>query len=302
MRKQPTYAYAPELPTPASIGDINMSNPLVRLVVKVAAHVSAKQIQKMGYKKLDAGVPTLVVEPDTTETLPAIVYCHGGGFMYPLQPMMVNLARYYSEQLHCRVFLPDYRIAPRYPFPVPFEDCLKSYRYLESHADELKIDPNRMILLGDSAGGCLAAAVCQKLRDEGKQLPICQVLLYPVTDNEQTYASIDQYANAVWSKSANRQMWAMYLKNGDHGLLSYVAPMHGDCRNLPRTYVEVCECDTLRDEGIAYYEKMRESGVRCELHAVKGAYHGYDSDVENPFVQKMLEQRVRFIRESLNLP
>jgi len=160
-----------------------------------------------------------------------------------------------------------------------------------------KIDPERIVLMGDSTGGALAAAVCQKARDEGLPMPILQMLFYPVTDNAMTHKSMDEYAMGSWSKTANRHMWNMYLKNGDHGQLRYAAPLQSDnFADLPDSYVEVCEMDCLRDEGIAYAEKMKEEGVTVELHQVERAYHGYDGHFESPLTRRELAHRVAFMR------
>ena len=296
------YPYSPELPKPFSFGDLNFeSNPVVKLGFKAYIALTKAQVKKLHCPKKRVGeIDCYQVEPQTEEKLPAILYCHGGGFVFPLQPMMFQNSAYYRDRLGCRVFLPEYRYAPKFPFPTPLEDCLNTYKYIYENAECLRVDRNRMIVLGDSAGGALAAAVCLRLRDEGYNAPVCQVLLYPVTDNSMRHESMVSCADANWTRSATAHMWSMYLKNGDRGQLSYAAPLQSaDLRGLPPAYVEVCEFDCLRDEGLAYAEKLKTGGVPVESHVVKGAYHGYDAFIEVPLVREHLEKRVNFMKKYL---
>ncbi len=295
------YNYSPELPKTLTFGNLNFESPLIwpgLLAYRALAHAGMKKMKAPHFSM--GAFDCYCVEPENRDVLPAILYLHGGGFLFPLQSMMIQNSRYYAERLNCRVFLPEYRITPEHPFPTPFEDCLASYGYLLEQSGELQIDPNRIILMGDSAGGALAAAVCQKARDKGLPMPILQMLFYPVTDNAMTHKSMDEYAMGSWSKTANRHMWNMYLKKGDHGQLRFAAPLQSDnFADLPDSYVEVCEMDCLRDEGIAYAEKMKEAGVMVELHQVDRAYHGYDGHFESPLTQRELARRVAFMRRYL---
>jgi acetyl esterase len=93
-------------------------------------------------------------------------------------------------------------------------------------------------------------------------------------------------------------MWQWYLPHKDDGELKYAVPMDSDnFSNLPQSYVEVCEMDILRDEGLAYADKMKKAGVKVITYTVPGGYHGYDTDITNAFVQKMMEQRIAFMKD-----
>ena len=156
------------------------------------------------------------------------------------------------------------------------------------------MDPSRLLVAGDSAGAALAAGLCIRMRDEGRLLPKGQLLIYPVMDDRaDRYTSYEQYKDACWSSSATHSMWAAYLKGTDEKLLPWLAPAR--CENLqglPPTYVEPQEIDVLRDEGVKYAEALHAAGVPVELHIVKGSYHGFDSDLTSPLVQKMLALRI----------
>lgn len=296
------YDYSEDLPTTVTFADLNFSDPVVKQGIKVYIELTKMQTKQTNTPKFSMNVnggaiDVYTVQPDDTKTRPAILYCHGGGFMFPLQPMMITNSKVYSEETGARVFLPDYRYAPDYPFPTPFEDCYETYLYMLNHADELHIDPNKIIIYGDSAGGALAAAVCQKARDEGVQPPAAQMLIYPVTDNAQNTKSLDEYAYGSWSKTANEQMWNIYLANGDNGELQYAAPNQAkDFSNLPQAYVEPAGMDSLRDEGIAYADNMKAAGVDVTMKVTEGAYHGFDSNTDSALTQQIMENRVQYMK------
>lgn len=306
-RKIPTfispYHFSDELPPTVTFGDLNFSDPVVRQGIRIYIDVTKQQTRETNTPsfKMDTGdsaIDVYTIQSDDTQTRPAILYCHGGGFMFPVQPSQINNSKLFVEKTGARVFLPEYRYAPEYPFPTPFEDCYKTYLYMLNHAEELHIDPKKIIVYGDSAGGALAAAVCQKARDEGVQAPAAQMLIYPVTDNSQTTKSLDEYAYGSWSKTSNRQMWDLYLKNGDYGELQYAAPLQAkNFANLPKAYVEPAEMDALRDEGIAYAEKMKDAGNDVTLNVIPGAYHGFDGQTSSPLTQRTFETRTRYMNE-----
>lgn len=304
-RKIPTfispYHYSKELPPTLTFGDLNFSNPAVERATQVYL-AATKQLTRQTNTpsfKMDTGdgsIDVYTIQPDDTQTRPAILYCHGGGFMFPVQANQIAFSKIFVEKTGARVFLPDYRCAPEYPFPTPFEDCYETYLYMLNHADELHIDPKKIIVYGDSAGGSLAAAVCQKARDEHVQAPAAQMLIYPVTDNSQTTKSLDEYAYGAWSKTSNRQMWEIYLKNGDYGELQYAAPLQAkDFSNLPKAYVEPSEIDALRDEGIAYADKLKSAGNDVTVNIIKGAYHGFDGQLFSPLTRRVFETRTQFM-------
>ncbi len=262
-------------------------------------------------------IPAYVIstEGSENETLPVIVDYHGGGFFLTLMDFQLELAAFYAKELHCRVVIPQYRTALKHPFPTPLYDCFDTLKLVT--ADE-RTDPKRIVILGDSAGGCLAAAVCQMCKDEGEIEPAGQLLIYPVTDISPDYPSLKEYEFATWTTAANERMWEIYLKGMDteeiiagsdellHSIFEgvhvkepgYAIPMlRKSCEGLPKAFVEVAEMDSLCDQGIAYANKLKADGVEVFTTKVPGAYHGYDGSVSNPFVQRMLEERIRWMKD-----
>ena len=125
------------------------------------------------------------------------------------------------------------------------------------------------------------------------------MLIYPVTDDQsEKYESVKQYPNAAWSAHANRQMWQLYFSKGDCGMRKYAVPMeYENLAGMPPAYIEPQEIDILRDEAIAYAEKLKSAGVPVQINLIKASYHGFDADVKNPFVKRVLTKRIQVLKE-----
>lgn len=306
------YQYRSELKEPRSLGGIDFGNPalapMVRMVVQNLRRATRAWTPTEGiffravsvFSKDGESVECFVVEPKDDSPLPGILYCHGGGFFLPLELPALELAAVYAQKLRVRVFLPEYRLLPEHPHPVPLQDCHAVWNEMAAQANRYHLN-GRTLLYGESAGGALAAGLVQQLRDEGEPSPCGQVLVYPALDDRsEKYPSTERYSGAVWTKRANTQMWSGYLKNGFQGPEGYAVPLHGtDFTGLPPTYIEPQGIDLLRDEGTAYGERLREAGASVKINIIEGSYHGFDADVENPFVQAVLEQRVRAMADML---
>ena len=308
------YDYSPELKKPTSIGNISFEGSVSGRLMKLSFKIMNLQAKKYkvpeGLQKKILYIPTFdgstipcyMIGPEKTQAdIPAIVYYHGGGFFGPLQTMMIQNAVYYSQQLKCNVFLPEYRLTPRFPFPVPLEDCYSTLQYIAGHANELSVDKNNIIIYWDSAGGCLAASTAHLSRDRKGPKAVGQMLIYPVTDNSMNFESMKKYKDAVWTVCANRQMWDMYLRNGIQGMGKYAVPLNSDdFSNLPEAYIEPQELDCLCDEAVAYSKKLEEAGIKTEINIIKASYHGFDADNSSPLVKRVLAYRVNIMRRMFN--
>ena len=198
--------------------------------------------------------------------------------------------------LHWNVFLPDYRLAPKYKYPTAPNDAFDTYCWLRTQADTLGIDKNRIAVCGDSAGGNLAAVVCLMAADNGVPAPIAQMLLYPVTDHRMMTESMKKYPDTPLCNSRDIvKYYAMYLPKGNLPHLPYLSPLLADSlTGLPPAYVEVAEFDCLHDEGLAYAEALHKAGVLVQCHEVKGSMHGYDIATDSQLVKELLARRVSF--------
>ena len=255
-------------------------------------------IQKGSFQASDGiEIPFYTFTPkEKREKYPAIVYYHGGGFMFPIQKAMMDNSALYASNCGVKVFLPDYRIVPRVDCKRVNDDCYEMLRYVFQNASQLQVDPEQVILYGDSAGGCLAANAAIRNRDEDRFPLLAQMLLYPVCDNESwRYESVDEYEYGVWSKKANDSMWKLFFHNGCEEIRR-VVPMKNDCHGLPQAYVEPQEMDVLRDEAIAYANKLKAAGVETECNLIVGSYHGFDAELKSPLVKRVFEHRYQVIR------
>ena len=209
----------------------------------------------------------------------------------------LDVGAVYANELHCRVVLPQYRISLDAPYPTPLNDCYDTLKWI---AASPLTDTNRVMIYGDSAGGCLAAEVTHLCCDEELLMPCAQMLIYPVADRAQHYPSLRTCENATWTREANIRMWKLYLSGYEPTENDYAVPMeHKSFPDYPLTYVEAAEMDTLCDQDIAYAGKMKEAGVDVTLREIPGAYHGFDGDVHNAVVREVLDMRIAWLQDAL---
>lgn len=301
------FPYSPALKPPGNWTSIDFADPRLapaiqmmvqRIQTDISAYTPSNHIllHKKHVTVWDGEtIDCYIFEPeDALPKLPAMLYCHGGGFFLPIQPMMMELASQYALEVGMRVYLPEYRILPEYPNPYPFRDCL-------SILEEIQKQDVPYLLYGESAGGTLSAGLALWARDHETKPANGQCLIYPVLDNRcSRYASMRLYAEAAWPLKNNLTMWREYLKNGKNGLDDYIVPMTApDVSALPPAYVEPQQIDILRDEAIAYAKRLEETGNHVILNTIEGSYHGFDADTRNPFVQKIVHNRIAQMREML---
>jgi len=249
--------------------------------------------------------PVEIAWPESIDRPAAcLVYFHGGGFVLGSNPLQERLFLRIAEEVPFVLVMPDYRLAPDHPFPAGVEDCYATLQWVARYASRIGIDRSRIAVAGDSAGGGLAAAVAQMVRDK-KGPDIClQMLLYPVTDCSMTTESANLYTDTpIWNSAANRKMWEFYLKGWEGPVSPYASPMHaGSLAGLPPAYVETAEYDPLRDEGIEYARRMAADGVEVTLHETKHTVHGYDIIKVNEIVEESLALRTQAIKKAFHQP
>lgn len=228
----------------------------------------------------DSAIPVLVTTPiEGRRQRPAVLWMHGGGYILGSPEVEAMGSSRLARDLGVVVVSPDYRLAPEHPFPAALDDCMTTLEWMRAHAEELGIDPDRIAVVGASAGGGLAAAVAQRSHDEGIPLR-AQVLVYPMLDDRAVLR--DDHAGRgrlLWTPANNRFGWMSYL--GREPRMSdapeYAAPARRtDLSGLPPAWVGVGDLDLFYDEDVDYAEKLRASGVPCELVTVPGMYHGAD--------------------------
>ena len=208
---------------------------------------------------------------------PLLVYFHGGGWVIGDLDTHDGLCRFLATQADVAVLSVDYRLAPEHPFPAAVEDSFAAFVWAAAHAAELGIDPARIAVGGDSAGGNLAAAVSLLARDEDSVRPAMQLLIYPVTDAVGEQASRNTFAEGFMLTKADMDWFeANYLPDGcapDDPRVSVLRA--ADLADLPPAYVTTAGFDPLRDEGEAYAARLREAGVRVALRRHPGLIHSF---------------------------
>jgi len=210
------------------------------------------------------------------EPLPVVVYFHGGGFTIGDLDTHDVPCRTLANFARCAVLALDYRLAPEHKFPAAFDDCVAAVRWTAAHAAENGLDPERIALAGDSAGGNLAAGVAIALRAEG--IPIAlQVLLYPGLDMRGGSPSHLEFAKGFLLEREDIAWFrGNYLGSEADALDWRASPMLArDCSGLPSAHIVTAGFDPLRDEGWAYAEKLTASGVRVTYECFEGMIHGF---------------------------
>lgn len=234
---------------------------------------------------------------------PCVIYFHGGGFVLGCNPLQERLLFGITKEVPFILISVDYRLALDHPFPAGVEDCYAAVLWTAKNAAKQGIDPERIAVVGDSAGGALAAAVTQMARDQ-KGPKICyQMLLYPVTDCSMSTHSANEYVDTpIWNAIANRKMWQVYLRNTEEPISPYASPMQAETlRNLPPAYVETAEFDPLHDEGVNYATRLQSDGVDVILNNTRGTVHGYDLLKENDILKESLTHRAQAMKKAFSI-
>lgn len=211
-------------------------------------------------------------------TGPALVYYHGGGWVIGDLETHDALCRTLANEAGCKVIAVDYRLAPEHPFPAAIDDAYAAVKWVEANASEIGIDPNRIAVAGDSAGGNLAAAVSLRAKAEKGPHIAFQLLIYPVTDAPRTTQSYKDFAEGHMLEADGMDwFWNHYvLSAGADPKNPYAAPLHAESLSgLPPAYVVTAGFDVLRDEGKAYAEALKTAGVEVEYVNYEGMIHGF---------------------------
>ena len=209
------------------------------------------------------------------EALPAFVHFHGGGFRAGDFETYEPTSRLLAGEGAARVIAVDYRLAPEHEFPAAVDDAIAATRWIEHNAATLGIDPNRIAVGGDSAGGNLAAVVCQIAKAQGGPRIACQLLMFPVTLFGSSFASMRDFAAGyLLEKDSLDFYYESYAPPGTDWSDTRLSPLLAtDFSGLPPAYVMLAGCDPLHDEGRAYAEKLRAAGVDVTVADYPGLLH-----------------------------
>lgn len=235
----------------------------------------------------------------------AILWFYGGGHLAGKPAHLNSIASLAVKELGVTVFVPTYRLAPKHPFPADIDDAYGAWSWLRDNAKARGLDPDRIAIAGHSAGGGIAAALAQKIRDVGDKQPIAQLLFYPMLDDRTAVdRSLDKINHWIWNNKANHVAWRAYLKPhapGADKLPDYAAPARcEDLSGLPPTWIGQCGLDLFLKEYQTYATRLSEAAIECETHFVDGTPHAFEVFEPNAPIARGLEMSaLNFLRERL---
>ncbi|ARW11560.1 alpha/beta hydrolase [Acetobacter ascendens] len=221
--------------------------------------------------------------PKTKRTRSAILYIHGGGMIAGTPDMQAGMLNRLALKTNTLIVSVDYRLAPETPFPGGLEDVYAALVWLHECAKELGVDPDRIMIMGDSGGGCLAAATALLARDRGKVKLHAQVLIYPMLDlrtgGPDALSDDPTTGEFVWTRAQNQHAWSA-VRGGltvDDPRFAYLSPafMH-DLSGLPETFMITGALDLFRDEDITFAQRLWKAAVPTELVVYANAVHAFD--------------------------
>ena len=229
-----------------------------------------------------------------------ICHMHGGGFVLGTPEGSAARLRPMVAALGCVIVSVDYRLAPETPFPGPVEDCYAGLAWTFANAGRLGIDPTQIGVMGESAGGGLAAAVALLARDRGEHRLAFQHLLYPMIDDRTGVIDGDPLTGEfIWNRESNRFGWQAMLGQapGGEGVSPYAAAARAaDLAGLPPTYIATGSLDLFRDENIAYAQRLLAAGVPTEFHIWPGVIHGFDGAPDAAITREANQSRIAALR------
>ncbi len=231
-----------------------------------------------------AGAPDIILHiyrpRDVVRPLPCIYHIHGGGYVLGAAKDLEPVHRPLAARLGCAIVSVDYRLAPETPFPGPVEDCYAGFAWTLANVGSLGLDPGRIGVMGESAGGGLAAALALLVRDRGEYRLAFQHLIYPMLDDRTCVREPHPFAGEfLWHAHNNQFGWRCLLGGspGGEGVSPYAAPARAtDLVGLPPAFISTGALDLFLEEDVDYAQRLIRAGVPTELHVYPGAFHAFD--------------------------
>lgn len=221
--------------------------------------------------------------PNPQSALSCIFHIHGGGYVIGAVDAQEAQHRHMAAVLNCMIVTVDYRLAPETVFPGAVEDCYAALSWVYDNAANLRIDPTRIGVMGESAGGGLAAGLALMARDRAEHRLAFQHLIYPMID-DRTCTHPDPHPHAgefIWTAEHNHFGWAALLgaEPGSEGISPYAAAARADdLSGLPPTFIATGGLDLFLEEDLEYGRRLMRAGVPVELHVYPGGFHGFYFD------------------------
>ncbi|MEF9940916.1 MAG: alpha/beta hydrolase [Lachnospiraceae bacterium] len=292
--------------------EVEASRHLANLKALDPMKIFRKTIDYQIYNK-DYQIPTRTYLPEEGalggdgmegNTYSVLLFFHGGGWVTESVDNYERVCARMATATNHIVVSVDYRLAPEYKFPIGLEDCYAVAKALYTNRFILNVDPDRITLIGDSAGGNLTAALSLMARDRKEFMPLRQILIYPATNNDYSesspYVSVKENGTDYLLTAGKMTDYLnLYASCEEDKQNPYFAPLlETDLSNQPKTLVLTAEYDPLRDEGEAYAKRLLEAGNQVEVHRIKDALHGYFAlGIRYLYVQESFELINKFLEE-----
>jgi acetyl esterase/lipase len=229
-------------------------------------------------------------------SLPAALHLHGGGHILGLPEMSDLRNALLVRELGCVIVSADYRLAPEHPFPAGLEDAYAALKWLYDGAEARGIDPQRIVVIGESAGGGMAAGLALMARDRGEIPILGQLLIYPMLDDRSSTSENPVTGEFIWTREHNAFGWESLLRTHSGPIPAYAAPSHAeDLAGLPQTYVGVGALDLFLDEDIQYACRLIRTGVAVTLEVVPSAFHGFASMSQGPLSAGFFQSHITWL-------
>ena len=236
------------------------------------------------------------------EKAPCLIYLHGGGFVLEAAGYHYANAMRYAKEVGCKVVFPLYRLAPKHPHPVFFEDCYTAFCWVCDHAEMLGIDTDHIGIGGDSAGSTLTVGVCLMARERNHPVRFrFQMLPYPFLDARNCSDSCRRFTDTpMWNSSLSDRIGPMTKVDRIGPNYIWYSPVEAEnLAGLPPAYIETAEFDCLHDDGILYAQLLQATGIQVTLNETKGTMHGFDIAQKAPTTQAVIAQRIAFMKRMI---
>lgn len=239
----------------------------------------------------------------STSLAPVVLWIHGGGYVAGSNASEDRWGAAFCRRLDCAVVAPGYRLAPEHPFPAALDDLRAAVGWVLDHGADYGLDPERILIAGESGGGGLAAALTQRLHDEGVAVR-GQLLACPMLDDRTAVRTdIGRKEHLAWSNGSNHFGWASYLgtEPGGASTPEYAVPARrADLTGLPPAWIGVGDLDVFWDEDLEYARRLEEAGVPVALETAEGGPHGYQTLAPEATISKrFMASAADFAAESL---
>lgn len=236
------------------------------------------------------------------EDAPALLHFHPGGWVLGSPEMSLSALIEIVDALNCVVVSVDYRLAPEHHCPAAADDGWLALHWLVGEADHLNVDPNRIGLMGESAGANLAAGLALRARDDNGPALKIQVLLYAALDDRAAMLAPHPHAGSVGlSQDSIRFAWRAYLgeEPGGADVSPYTSPARAtSLTDLPRTFMAVGAMDPVVEENLDYARALMQAGVPTEMHLYPGAPHGFDLVADATVTKAMSRDRIAALKRA----